>query len=1222
MKILSVNFLNLNSLKGQHTIRFDKTPFSDSGLFAITGPTGAGKTTILDAITVALYGRVHRHDRDADESMTRFTPESFSEVEFDVKGVVYRAKWSNRRSRNKADGKLQGVKMELADAISGSLIVSHPLTAVQNKIVEISGLDYSQFLRSVMLSQGDFTRFLKSSENERSELLEKITDTAVYSEISSFIYRKTDGEKIKYNELKARMNDVQLLSEDAKNEILQNISSLKSQEAEHKNLTQDAEAKIAWLQTITNLDAKKKQYAAQLEKYQQDALAWQPEFDKLQLHNRAMTHKPALERIELELQRKIKLETDINEIEKLLPGLQIEADKISAGLLNAATAYDEAQKKLQETEPLLEEVSRKDMEINSAKMQLQQAEKQVEEMKADIEKIQQNKEQKEKELSACKARILKFEEWIEKHSNEKELEKKLPELHQIKRELVEQEAIFSRLNSDFHSIIKTEKAENENFLDCQKKIRNLQETIESLEAKQKNLEQCISKELSGKTLERMETSCIQFPVLINIYKDQQRLSGEYMKYTAKRKTLIEALEDFSQKQLVENEALHLLKEEKEIATRNLDDLHQLVELQIRIQKYDADRIKLNAGEPCPLCGALHHPYKENNYSGNVTQAEQKRKDQNNYLKEISKKLEDKSLLVNTIFNTIDAYKKEADQLLLSMEQVQEAFNLNNNQLPDAPGITDQEFIPNRIILYQKQYDDLQKNVQQIKDLQAQSKEAELKIINQQQELIKAEGDKTQCGQRLQHIDKEKQRIQTEINNSAEKLNRAKVEATDFLAVYNINFDPGFFGQAVSQLEKRSDQYKAATQKLQELKIEESKLNADYLNVIDILNDKNTSTVKQEVLLQLQQVNLQKMLAERKELFGDRLPSEERKKMNLALQQCKLHTEKLQENLHQKQVTITTNQSKLETYQRDLANAIEGYNALTEALISKLATEGIHSVVALKQNFLTAEEAENISQLKQFIEAKIETSSAILTNTENEYAFETQKNLTSETAETLSILLEQADQSITQLNQQIGELGQMLKKDAEDADKYRQVALHSELQQKEYERWNKLCSMIGSADGKKFSRFAQGLTLARLTELANRHLQKFSDRYQILKTPGKDLELQIIDAYQADVIRPMTTLSGGESFLVSLALALGLSDLAGRKTQINSLFIDEGFGTLDAETLDIAISALENLQATGKMIGIISHVEALKERIGVQIEVSKQSGGYSRIKIKNYGIEIG
>jgi exonuclease SbcC len=113
----------------------------------------------------------------------------------------------------------------------------------------------------------------------------------------------------------------------------------------------------------------------------------------------------------------------------------------------------------------------------------------------------------------------------------------------------------------------------------------------------------------------------------------------------------------------------------------------------------------------------------------------------------------------------------------------------------------------------------------------------------------------------------------------------------------------------------------------------------------------------------------------------------------------------------------------------------------------------------------------------------------------------------------------------------------------------------------------------------------------------------------------------VDSYQADAVRPMATLSGGESFIVSLALALGLSDLASRKVQINSLFTDEGFGTLDAETLDTAISALENLQTKGKTIGIISHVDALKERIGTQIQVTKQVRGWSKINTKSYKDEV-
>src|SRR5690606_303501 len=195
VKIRSIRFLNLNSLRGEHEIKFDASPLSDSGLFAITGPTGAGKTTILDAITLGLYGKVNRHDRDLpSEIMTRHTAEAFSEVTFEARGEIYRAKWSAYRSRKKADGNLQPIKMELCRVADNN---NFDLKSVEvpGKVSELCGLDYSQFLRSVMLSQGEFTRFLKANENERTELLERITDTAIYTDISRQAYLRARHEK-------------------------------------------------------------------------------------------------------------------------------------------------------------------------------------------------------------------------------------------------------------------------------------------------------------------------------------------------------------------------------------------------------------------------------------------------------------------------------------------------------------------------------------------------------------------------------------------------------------------------------------------------------------------------------------------------------------------------------------------------------------------------------------------------------------------------------------------------------------------------------------------------------------------------------------------------------------------------------------------------------------------------------------------------------------------
>jgi exonuclease SbcC len=202
---------------------------------------------------------------------------------------------------------------------------------------------------------------------------------------------------------------------------------------------------------------------------------------------------------------------------------------------------------------------------------------------------------------------------------------------------------------------------------------------------------------------------------------------------------------------------------------------------------------------------------------------------------------------------------------------------------------------------------------------------------------------------------------------------------------------------------------------------------------------------------------------------------------------------------------------------------------------------------------------------------------------------------------------------------IGELRARLKADDEQRARQAGFAAQIERAHQEYARWDRLRALIGSADGSVFARFAQGLTLERLTALANRHLAQLNPRYSIRRAkegPAGDLELEIVDHYQADVTRPMRSLSGGESFLVSLALALGLPELASGRTSIESLFIDEGFGSLDADTLELAMAALENLQAGGKTIGVISHVPAMQERIPAQIKVVKESAGCSRVTIAN------
>lgn len=215
--------------------------------------------------------------------------------------------------------------------------------------------------------------------------------------------------------------------------------------------------------------------------------------------------------------------------------------------------------------------------------------------------------------------------------------------------------------------------------------------------------------------------------------------------------------------------------------------------------------------------------------------------------------------------------------------------------------------------------------------------------------------------------------------------------------------------------------------------------------------------------------------------------------------------------------------------------------------------------------------------------------------------------------TREALIAQQTQELRENTTQQGQIQQQLQYDT--ANQQRQSALVQtiEEQRKQLQDWGDLNTLIGSKEGDKFRKFAQGLTLDNLVWLANNQLNRLHGRYLLQRKDSEALELQVVDTWQADALRDTRTLSGGESFLVSLALALALSDLVSHKTRIDSLFLDEGFGTLDAQTLDVALDALDTLNASGKTIGVISHVEAMKDRIPVQVKVKKINGlGISKL----------
>ncbi|WP_445766212.1 exonuclease subunit SbcC [Rheinheimera sp.] len=281
----------------------------------------------------------------------------------------------------------------------------------------------------------------------------------------------------------------------------------------------------------------------------------------------------------------------------------------------------------------------------------------------------------------------------------------------------------------------------------------------------------------------------------------------------------------------------------------------------------------------------------------------------------------------------------------------------------------------------------------------------------------------------------------------------------------------------------------------------------------------------------------------------------------------------------------------------------------------LANSCFTDEAAFNAALLTAAELSQLQQLQQRLQQAEISAQRVAADCQQRLQQLTAQPLSPLSAKELSDSLQQQEQLLSQLTQQLGQLTQQLASDQQRRQSQQQVLNDIATRQQQYEYWQRLNGLIGSADGAKYRRFAQSLTLSQLIVLANRQLAVLHNRYQLARHNDAELELVVLDTWQADSLRATNTLSGGESFLVSLALALALSDLVSSKTRIDSLFLDEGFGTLDADTLDSALSALDNLNASGKMIGIISHVDALKQRIPLQVMVDKQQGlGYSQIKI--------
>ena len=298
-------------------------------------------------------------------------------------------------------------------------------------------------------------------------------------------------------------------------------------------------------------------------------------------------------------------------------------------------------------------------------------------------------------------------------------------------------------------------------------------------------------------------------------------------------------------------------------------------------------------------------------------------------------------------------------------------------------------------------------------------------------------------------------------------------------------------------------------------------------------------------------------------------------------------------------------AKTEIRAKELAQA-------EQTLMERIKTSGFEDEADYLSSRLSEEDREILAEKEKYLIKEKTELDARRQDRSEALSSEREKKLTDQSGDALKENISACDAELKQIRLDIGGIVKSLSENEKLREKQQERIKNIEAQKKECARWDDLHQLIGSADGKKFRNFAQGLTFEMMTAHANRQLRKMTDRYLLIRDTSQPLELNVIDNYQAGEIRSTKNLSGGESFIVSLALALGLSQMASRNVRVDSLFLDEGFGTLDEDALETAIETLAGLQQDGKLIGVISHVTALKERIATQIQVIPETGGRSSL----------
>lgn len=1154
MKFLQLEILNLASLdkQGGEVINFEEGALGESTIFSIVGPTGSGKSTLLDAICLALYNRAPRYPRkkgdknqnieifgatDASENnrlaptdsrniLTRGKKEGYSKLIFLANnGSIYRAEWHVRFQRVR----YENAKTALYKITRNGEEMTEE-TADWNELPNIIGLDYDQFLRTVLIAQGSFANFLTAKENERYELLEKLIGCEeTYTNIATEIKKAKDQATDAYNQMAASVEAVKqnLLNDEELIQLQEEIARLEKAEKELDSQLQAISKDLQWFEENDKQINQIATCQTDMEQATNAIKEMQAQILRLQLHDEVQPAVNLLQEVERQTQSIHEQEENILKAEGNIKSQESAISESEITLANLKEAVSKAQEQLEKALPVI-------AEARALKTKMEAAMPNLKEKKEALELAQKENQTALKDVEENAQNIQKWEA---------ETEKANLALKTTKEEIAKQKQVLHEATQAAEQAWETERNKT-----AGQNIEELQSYKSAAEKKLQDVQQAI------KVVAHLETATTE------MQKNEERIQ-----LLGKRNAEID-------------EALSKLT--IEALTKETLTLRNAYTLMVS-EKWEIHRANLTEGKPCPLCGSTTHPYHTDNrqFEEATTELSQLLKAKEDVLKQ--QQIQEKNLSGERKQNDgeVQTLQKQQEKLSGEIATYEEEWKVLIAQYPKIPKAEAE--LKSLLPIYENKAKDATGKLSQFNKIQ---KEIE-RLTQLKDKAVKDEAAYESKASTIQN--KAQENASTCVTKLAEQKaltanlisqQKSKEEAYEkALQIWN---------SAKKEMEEWQEKYKQILNG-EEPDAAEQRLTAAKDDATKAADNQNENINKLKAELANSKGSHQTMLSQNKTMKENLLAKE--KELDLWIEE---YNKQLEEKSIEGKDSEETDFKEKGIEERSIEPNLIDRNTIRQML---------HSV----------EDWNAIRREKDEKEKAVASTTALYQSAEKAH----QQHLEHQPAQTRDALLaiQQEYQERSQRNELIAANARMqnhqeaLKQLGDKAEALKLVT-------QEKDDWTAITDAIG-ADGKTLRKIAQCYTLSFLIAHANQEIRKFNSRYE-LQQVKHSLGIRVIDHDRADDIRDTTSLSGGETFIVSLGLALGLSALSSRNISFENLFIDEGFGTLDPDTLATVIDSLAMLQSSqSKKVGVISHTDTMSERITTQIRIIKNgNSGSSHIEI--------